>query len=409
MFSYEDRVRAVELYFKLGERSAATRRKLGYPAKGTLANWIGEFERHGRLRDRYPPRGPKYSEEQKAAAIEHYIDHGQCFSVTLKALGYPGRGMLTDWVYERHPEFKRVSVGKVSRRPRPLATKQAAVYELCTREDSAQAVADRLDVDRVTLYNWKNQLLGRGAPASMKRSQEPSVEVTKAELEREVESLRRQIRNLELERDLLKKANEIVKKDLGVGLQSLDNQEKAKLVDALREAYSLVELLGALDLPRSSYFCHRARSRGTDKYAEVRNSIGEIFESNHQCYGSRRIRASLCRQRVFVSEKVVRRLMKQENLIAAIPKRRRYGSYLGEIGPAPENIVNRDFRAGAPNEKWLTDISEFQIPAGKVYLSPMIDCFDGMVISWSIGTRPDAELVNGMLDAAVETVADVPD
>jgi len=68
------------------------------------------------------------------------------------------------------------------------------------------------------------------------------------------------------------------------------------------------------------------------------------------------------------------------------------------------NLLNRDFTAGAPNRKWLTDITWFQIPAGKVYLSPMIDCFDGMVVSWSIGTRPDAELVNTMLDAAIDTV-----
>ena len=97
--------------------------------------------------------------------------------------------------------------------------------------------------------------------------------------------------------------------------------------------------------------------------------------------------------------------MKQECLVAAQPERRRYGSYLGEISPAPVNLLNRDFSATAPNEKWLTDITEFQIPAGKIYLSPMIDCFDGMVVSWSIGTRPDAELVNTMLDAAIETVA----
>lgn len=64
--------------------------------------------------------------------------------------------------------------------------------------------------------------------------------------------------------------------------------------------------------------------------------------------------------------------------------------YLGEISPAPENLINRDFHAKAPNVKWLTDITEFHIPAGKVYLSPIIDCFDGMVISWSIGTQPDA-------------------
>ena len=101
----------------------------------------------------------------------------------------------------------------------------------------------------------------------------------------------------------------------------------------------------------------------------------------------------------------MRRLMKQACLVAAASKRRRYNSYMGEISPAPDNLLNRDFSADVPNEKWLTDITEFQIPAGKVYLSPMIDCFDGMVVSWSIGTRPNAELVNTMLDAAIDKVA----
>ncbi|VVD60490.1 integrase [Pandoraea eparura] len=146
--------------------------------------------------------------------------------------------------------------------------------------------------------------------------------------------------------------------------------------------------------------------RVADKYAEVRRTVAEIFEDNHRSYGYRRVQAALSRQRVFLSEKVVRRLMKQGGLYAARPKRRRYRSYVGEISPAPDNIINRDFHATAPNEKWLTDISEFQIPAGKVYLSPMIDCFDGMVVSWSIGTSPDAELVNTMLDAAIETVTE---
>ena len=177
------------------------------------------------------------------------------------------------------------------------------------------------------------------------------------------------------------------------------------LTDALRQTYSLPELLEALGLARSSYFYHRARMQVAEKYTEARRAMADIFERNHRCYGYRRMRASLSRQRVRLSEKVVQRLMKQECLVVAKPKRRRYGSYLGEISPAPENLLNRDFTALAPNEKWLTDISEFQIPAGKVYLSPMIDCFDGKVISWSIGTRPDAELVNTMLDAAVETVA----
>lgn len=57
-----------------------------------------------------------------------------------------------------------------------------------------------------------------------------------------------------------------------------------------------------------------------------------------------------------------------------------YLSYLGDISPAPEDIINSDFRAAVPNEKWLTDMTEFQIPAGKVYMAPIIDYVDGMVV-----------------------------
>ena len=64
-----------------------------------------------------------------------------------------------------------------------------------------------------------------------------------------------------------------------------------------------------------------------------------------------------------------------------VPKARKYSSYQGEISPEVPNVLNRNFHADAPNEKWLTDISEFSIPAGKVYLSPIIDCLDGMPIS----------------------------
>lgn len=98
--------------------------------------------------------------------------------------------------------------------------------------------------------------------------------------------------------------------------------------------------------------------------------------------------------------------MAEEQLVVKAHKRRRYSSYYGEVSPAPENLINRDFQADAPNQKWLTDITEFQIPSGKIYLSPMIDCFDGLAVSWTIGTRPDAELVNAMLDEAIETLSE---
>jgi len=117
--------------------------------------------------------------------------------------------------------------------------------ELCTREESAQAVADKFGVCRPTLYNWKNQLLGREAPPSMKSTnQSPSLQ-ERDELERQVEALRREVRQLRLEQDLLNKANELLKKGLGVDLQFLSNREKwaaAGLIDTDLSFLSFLEL-----------------------------------------------------------------------------------------------------------------------------------------------------------------------
>jgi transposase InsO family protein/transposase-like protein len=401
MYSHEDRLGAVRLYIQLGKRVAVTIRQLGYPTKNALKSWHREYEQRLDLPAGYV-RVPKYSPAQKKRAVEYYLEHGRCLSATIKALGYPSRSLLAGWIQELHPETRTRVVGR-SQQLTP-AMKQSAVIALCMREGSAQSVAQDLGVSRPSLYNWKNQLLGHEASASMKRQQDSPPSSERVELEQQIEKLRRDLRRLQLEQDLLKKANELLKKDLGIGRQLLTNREKTQLVDALRPTYTLTELLHEVALPRSSYFYHRARLEVADKYLEVRRTMTDIFERNYRCYGYRRMQASLSRQCVTISEKVVQRLMKQECLVAVTRKRRRYGSYMGEISPAPDNLLNRDFSASAPNEKWLTDITEFQIPAGKVYLSPMIDCFDGMVVSWSIGTRPDAELVNTMLDAAIETV-----
>jgi transposase InsO family protein len=98
--------------------------------------------------------------------------------------------------------------------------------------------------------------------------------------------------------------------------------------------------------------------------------------------------------------------MGEGELVVPCKKKRKYSSYMGEISQAVENLVDRDFHADIPNKKWLTDLTEFHIPAGKVYLSPIVDCFDGLAVSWTIGTSPDAELVNTMLDDAICSLTD---
>ena len=164
------------------------------------------------------------------------------------------------------------------------------------------------------------------------------------------------------------------------------------------------DLLGRLMLAKSSYFYQKEAMAAPDKYKELRVVVRDEFAASNSVYGYRRIHGRLIRGGKVVSEKVIRNIMAEEGLKVVAKTTRKYNSYKGEISPGVANIVDRDFHADRPNELWLTDITEFSIPAGKVYLSPIIDCFDGMAPAWSIGTSPNAELVNTMLDAAIMTL-----
>ena len=97
--------------------------------------------------------------------------------------------------------------------------------------------------------------------------------------------------------------------------------------------------------------------------------------------------------------------MREEGLeVVYNRRRRRWSSYAGEVSAAPPNLVARDFSAPAPDELWVTDITEFRIPAGKAYLSAVVDCFDGRPAGWRIGPSPTAALANGSLADAVAAV-----
>ena len=181
-------------------------------------------------------------------------------------------------------------------------------------------------------------------------------------------------------------------------------REKAVIIDALKNKYSLPDLLKKLNLAKSSYYYQEKTIYAEDKYSTLRKRIIQLFHENRDIFGYRRIHTLLHREGIKVSEKVVRRIMKQEKLIIRRKRRQKYNSYKDEITPAVENVIDRDFHATKPNQKWLTDITEFSIKAGKIYLSPIIDCLDGMPVSWTIGTSPNAELANTMLRNAIATL-----
>lgn len=215
MFSYEDRIRAVRLYIKLGKRLGATIRQLGYPTKNSLIGWYREYEQGRDLQVGYTRSEFKYSAVQQQIAVQHYIDHDRCIASTMTALGYSCRETLTVWIDELHPELRQRMVGRAPNVQHAVELKNAAVVELCTRTTSAQEIADKVSVCRPTLYNWKNQLLGRETPASMKPPKDSDSVPDKTQLtdlQQQVDLLQRNIRRLQLEHDLLKKANELLKK-----------------------------------------------------------------------------------------------------------------------------------------------------------------------------------------------------
>ncbi len=242
MYSYGDRVRAVRLYMKYGRATAATIRELGYPSARMLRAWYLEFIGSGGLHPTYR-RNAKYSRDQKQRAVEYCSGHGLCVSKTVEVLGYPHRATLRVWMDELRPGLRKVPIRVGSAVSFSEEQKRRAVVDLCSREGSAAAVAEDVGVSRPSLYAWKSQLLGEGVAAAMhgKRGDPPSDD--RDELKREVESLRKQIYRLQLEHDILMRANELLKKDEGIDRLVLTNREKTLLIDALRKTYGLFELL----------------------------------------------------------------------------------------------------------------------------------------------------------------------
>jgi putative transposase len=403
VFSYDDRMRAVLLYIKYDRRAAATVRDLGYPTTKTLKKWYREYVAQGDLQVTKTRKG-KFTSDEARVAVDYYLEHGRCISATVRALGYPSRETLRQWIQERCPAIRATSVQRRRDEPFSEEEKRHAVIDLCARDGSATSVARMFGVSRTHLYTWRRQLLGEDAHTVKKTPGRHPDPTEREKLQRELEDLQKRVHRLQLEHDILVKANELLQKDRGINLGDLTNREKTLLIDALRATYRVRDLLDALSMARSSYFYHLARLQLPDRYQEVRTDVGRIFEENRRVYGYRRIHMMFRRVGTVVSEKVIRRIMAEEKLVVISRRRRRYSAYQGEITPAVANILQRDFHAQAPSEKWLTDITEFQVSTSKVYLSPVIDCFDGMVVSWTIGTRPDAELVNRMLDLAVTSL-----
>ena len=173
----------------------------------------------------------------------------------------------------------------------------------------------------------------------------------------------------------------------------------------LRQKYKLTALLELAEMPRSTYYYHVKQLKKPDKYAAIKENITAIYHENQGRYGYRHITMELHNRGYQVNHKTVQRLMKTLHLKCMV-RIKKYRSYKGEVGKIAPNILKRDFNTTEPNQKWTTDITEFALFGTKLYLSSILDMYNGEIISYEISGRPVLGQVLRMLDNAFAKIPD---
>jgi len=174
-------------------------------------------------------------------------------------------------------------------------------------------------------------------------------------------------------------------------------------VNELRQEYPLLRLLKASGMARSTFYWQLAACKKPDKYADDKGRISALFHKHKGRYGYRRITLAVRRTGHPLNHKTVQRLMQQLQLKSCI-RRKKYNSYKGRYGKAAGNILSRQFSATRPNQKWVTDVTEFRIGGEKLYLSPVLDLYNGEIIAYQMEQRPHLSMVDDMLLKALSTL-----
>jgi transposase InsO family protein len=159
-------------------------------------------------------------------------------------------------------------------------------------------------------------------------------------------------------------------------------------------------LLRAAGLSRSTFYYHLKAQGAVDKYAALKAKIGEIYAHHKGNYGYRRITMALRHLGVVINHKTVQRLMDKMGL-KAVARPKKYRSYRGTLGRIAPNVLQRQFEASAPHQKWATDVTEFNVSGEKLYLSPIMDLYNGEIVAFETARRPLFQMVGKMLKTAI--------
>lgn len=160
----------------------------------------------------------------------------------------------------------------------------------------------------------------------------------------------------------------------------------------LRQQYPLAGLLALAKLARSTFYYQLKARQAADKHQQLKDTIRSVFARHKGRYGYRRVTAAIRQTGKAVNHKTVQRLMAMLGLKSMV-RPKKYRSFKGEIGHAAPNTLQRKFTAARANQKWVTDVTEFNVAGEKLYLSPILDLYNGEIVAFETARRPAFGLV----------------
>ncbi len=317
------------------------------------------------------PKYTKYSNEYKLVAITRVLVNGEPVDAVAVDLGLTSDSVLRQWI-KSYIENGYNVVTKKKGRP---STRDKG------KEDTRGAGEGERGTSRATVEeDYRGRIIKKTASLSSRGRKEEKEQLTKA-----VTELRQELKC------------------------SLDF-----ILDTINTNDSLP------DLPRSDYYYWKNRIDPDTKNTDLMDAIAAIYTDNHKRYGYRRITLQLKNEGWAVNHKTVKRLMSKLKLYGITP-RAKYKSYKGDFNGTVDNKLLhrrvdtkkhkteyiRDFSTSDVNEKWTTDVSEFHIAAGKLYLSPILDMHNREIVSYSISKHPGYEQITDMLNKAFNKYDDL--
>lgn len=401
-YPFEVKIMAVRARI-LGASEHAVLEAFGLRSSGTLLRWVRAYQQRGAAgiggteADEVAVVARGVTPVRERGGLRHSDETRRLFADTVTAgHGYEGASKIvgipvsTGWAwYQKYQCGGALALTAVSGPSRysvsqKLGAAKAIVDDGYTR---AEAMAQFKVGSHTTLNAWVQRYRLHGDDAFTARATLPR-------------TTGRGSAWFTLEREALTEV--IARLDPGMSIA-----DKVRIVTSLSEKYPVRPLLRALGLAPSTYYYHRGRPPKKDRYESVRPVLREAFATAYNAYGYRRMRMQLRQKHgVALSGKTVRRLMAEEGCrcVARRKKRRRPEAKPNPANVFAPNLFARDFAASAPGVKWVTDVTQFTIAGELLFLSPLIDLFNGEVLSYRLGVNQQMPLVLGMLHDAIPRV-----